>query len=214
MASVSEEIVARTLTAMVRVRLSISPVWWIRWLLASNPEILEVYNRELTTLHPTWEISFGHVTLKAAYRYRGLVGGTDPVSGREMYSCFGLFRERTTTDQSIETRRFVFIVAGFPGTGLSHEACGERLVKIGKVGLNDGLNWVKRAGILPDEYRMSLLCFGRWPERIKKSLSANFCKGLFMQNKMNVYKVFSVQILIFGNKRKERTEGRVGRKRG
>lgn len=29
----------------------------------------------------------------------------------------------------------------FRGTGLSHEACGERLVKIGKVGLNDGLEF-------------------------------------------------------------------------
>ena len=116
MASVSEEIAARTLTAMAPSKTFNIAGMMNSVIIASNPEILEVYNRELTTLHLDLGNIFGHVTLKAAYRYGGrLVGGTDPVSGRECTVRFGLFRERTTTDQSIETRRFVFIVAGFPG---------------------------------------------------------------------------------------------------
>lgn len=40
-------------------------------IIASNPEILEVYNRELTTLHLDLGNIFGHVTLKAGLSGRG-----------------------------------------------------------------------------------------------------------------------------------------------
>ena len=69
MASVSEEIAARTLTAMAPSKTFNIAGMMNSVIIASNPEILEVYNRELTTLHLDLGNIFGHVTLKAAYRY-------------------------------------------------------------------------------------------------------------------------------------------------
>lgn len=66
---------------------------------------------------------------------------------------------------------------------MSHEACGERLVKIGKVGLNDGLEFGEEGRGFR---RMNIGCprcvLEDGLERIKE-LVCKFCKGLFMQNK-------------------------------
>ena len=166
MASVSEEIAARTLTAMAPSKTFNIAGMMNSVIIASNPEILEVYNRELTTLHLDLGNIFGHVTLKAAYRYGAgwLEELTRYLEGNVQFA-LDYFERELPQIKVLKPEGSFLLWLDFRGTGLSHEACGERLVKIGKVGLNDGLEF-------GEEGRG--LCFGRWPGTDKKSLSVNF----------------------------------------
>ena len=142
MASVSEEIAARTLTAMAPSKTFNIAGMMNSVIIASNPEILEVYNRELTTLHLDLGNIFGHVTLKAAYRYGAgwLEELTRYLEGNVQFA-LDYFERELPQIKVLKPEGSFLLWLDFRGTGLSHEACGERLVKIGKVGLNDGLEF-------------------------------------------------------------------------
>ena len=68
MASVSEEIAARTLTAMAPSKTFNIAGMMNSVIVASNPDLLKRYNSELWALHLDSGNIFGHVALKAAYQ--------------------------------------------------------------------------------------------------------------------------------------------------
>lgn len=142
MASVSPEIAERTLTAMAPSKTFNIAGMMNSMIIASNPEILEKYNRELLTLHLETGNIFGHVSLKAAYRY-----GEEWLEELLAYLCenvdFALeYIRRELPDVRVCRPEGSFLLwLDFRGTGLSHEECGSRLLKKGKIGLNDGLTF-------------------------------------------------------------------------
>ena len=85
---------------------------------------------------------FGHVTLKAAYRYGAgwLEELTRYLEGNVQFA-LDYFERELPQIKVLKPEGSFLLWLDFRGTGLSHEACGERWVKIGKVGLNDGLEF-------------------------------------------------------------------------
>ena len=142
MASVSEEIAARTLTAMAPSKTFNIAGMMNSVIVASNPELLKRYNGELGALHLDSGNIFGHVALKAAYQ-----GGEEWLDELVLYLqknvdlALEYFRERIPEIQVCRPEGSFLLWLDFNKTGLSHEACGERLLKKGKIGLNDGLSF-------------------------------------------------------------------------
>lgn len=142
MASVSEEIAARTLTAMAPSKTFNIAGMMNSMIVASNPELLDKYNRELLNLHLDLGNIFGHVTLKAAYRYgeEWLEALIRYLEGNVEFALDYFARELPSV-KVLKPEGSFLLWLDFRATGLSHEACGERLLKIGKVALNDGLTF-------------------------------------------------------------------------
>lgn len=139
MASLSEEIACRTLTAMAPSKTFNIAGMMNSLIIASSEQLLECYNREMLALHLDVGNIFGHVTLKAAYRE-----GEDWLEELKVY----LGENVTYADEYIR-RELPFVKMlkpegsfllwlDFRPTGLSHEEVGRLLVEKAKVGLNDG----------------------------------------------------------------------------
>ena len=142
MASVSEEIAARTLTAMAPSKTFNIAGMMNSLIIASNPEIRERYNRELTSLHLDLGNIFGHVTLKAAYREGGeWLGELLHYLEGNIDFAMDYFSRELPAVKVFKPEGSFLLWLDFNDTGLSHEECGERLLKIGKIGLNDGLTF-------------------------------------------------------------------------
>lgn len=142
MASVSEEIAACTLTAMAPSKTFNIAGMMNSVIVASNPLLLEKYNRELLALHLDSGNIFGHVTLKAAYRY-GEPWLEELIRYLEGNVEFALeyFHSRLPQIRVFKPEGSFLLWLDFRPTGLSHEACGQRLLCEGKIGLNDGLTF-------------------------------------------------------------------------
>lgn len=172
MASVSEEIAARTLTAMAPSKTFNIAGMMNSVVVASNPEILQRYNRELTALHLDSGNIFGHIALKSAYLY-GEAWLDELLRYLEGNIRFALdyFRQELPDIRVCCPEGSFLLWLDFNGTGLSHEACGERLLKRGKIGLNDGLTFGEAGRGFR---RMNIGCprcvLEDGLERIKKSL--------------------------------------------
>lgn len=142
MASVSEEIAARTLTAMAPSKTFNIAGMMNSVVIASNAEVRNRYDKELLALHLDSGNIFGHVALKAAYRY-----GEEWLEELIRYLegnvrlALDYFREELPELRVCCPEGSFLLWLDFNGTGLSHEACGERLLKKGKIGLNDGLTF-------------------------------------------------------------------------
>ncbi len=142
MASVSPEIAERTLTVMAPSKTFNIAGMMNSVVVASNPQLLECYNKELLSLHLDSGNIFGHVALKAAYRNGEewldelllyINGNIDLV---ERYLCHEL------PDVKMCRPEGSFLLwLDFNGTGLTHEECGKRLLRDGKIALNDGLTF-------------------------------------------------------------------------
>lgn len=142
MASVSSEIAERTLTAMAPSKTFNIAGMMNSVVIASNPKLLERYNRELFSLHLDSGNIFGHIALKAAYRYgdtwldemlRYINANIDFV---ENYLDSGLPEVKMCRPEGS-----FLLWLDFNGTGLTHEECGKRLLHEGKIALNDGLTF-------------------------------------------------------------------------
>lgn len=140
MASLSDEIAARTLTAMAPSKTFNIAGMMNSVVVASNPAVLERYNQELTSLHLDLGNIFGHVALKAAYRQGGewLDAMLEYVSGNVDTVIDYLQRELPEVQVCRPEGSFLLWL-DFNATGLSHDECGERLLHRGKIALNDGL---------------------------------------------------------------------------
>lgn len=142
MASVSDEIANRTLTAMAPSKTFNIAGMMNSVVVARNPEILEKYNRELLALHLDSGNIFGHITLKAAYKY-----GEEWLNELAMYLgnnvdfALDYFRRELPDVQVCRPEGSFLLWLDFNPTGISHEECGDRLLKRGKIGLNDGLTF-------------------------------------------------------------------------
>lgn len=142
MASVSADIAARTLTAMAPSKTFNIAGMMNSVIIASNPEILEKYNRELLTLHLDLGNIFGHVTLKAAYQQGGewLEELKHYLEGNVEFA-LEYFAKELPQIKVLKPEGSFLLWLDFRDTGFTHEECGERLLKIGKIGLNDGLEF-------------------------------------------------------------------------
>lgn len=142
MATVSQEVAARTLTAMAPSKTFNIAGMMNSVIVASNPVILEKYNRELLSLHLDSGNIFGHVSLKAAY-CNGEEWLKELVGYLEKNVDFALeyFRDELPEIKVCRPEGSFLLWLDFRGFGLTHEECGERLLKIGKIGLNDGLTF-------------------------------------------------------------------------
>ena len=142
MAAVSEEIAARMLTAMAPSKTFNIAGLMNSVVVASNPELLERYNRELVALHLDSGNIFGHVALKAAYRHGGewLDAMLCYVNGNVDFA-LDYFRRELPEVQVCRPEGSFLLWLDFNALGLSHEECGERLLRRGKIALNDGLTF-------------------------------------------------------------------------
>ncbi len=142
MASVSEEIAGMTLTAMAPSKTFNIAGMMNSVILAPNPEILQRYNRELLALHLELGNIFGHVTLKAAYRY-----GEEWLNELLCYlegnveMAQDYFRQELPEVSFVKPGASFLLWLDFRNTGFNHEEMGERLLRRGKIGLNDGLDF-------------------------------------------------------------------------
>lgn len=144
MASVSEAIAGRTLTAMAPSKTFNIAGMMNSVIISSSEELLAKYNRELQTLHLDLGNIFGHVTLKAAYRY-----GEDWLNELITYlegnvnDAFHFISEELPGVRLFKPEGSFLLWLDFRDTGLTHEEVGRRLVEVAKVGLNDGLTFGK-----------------------------------------------------------------------
>lgn len=142
MASVSDEIANRTLTAMAPSKTFNIAGMMNSVVVARNPEILEKYNRELLALHLDSGNIFGHITLKAAYKYgEEWLNELAVYLGNNVDFALDYFRRELPDVQVCRPEGSFLLWLDFNPTGISHEECGERLLKRGKIGLNDGLTF-------------------------------------------------------------------------
>lgn len=142
MASVSDEIANRTLTAMAPSKTFNIAGMMNSVVVARNPEILEKYNRELLALHLDSGNIFGHITLKAAYKYgEEWLNELAVYLGNNVDFALDYFRRELPDVQVCRPEGSFLLWLDFNPTGISHEDCGERLLKRGKIGLNDGLTF-------------------------------------------------------------------------
>lgn len=144
MASVSEEIAQRTLTAMAPSKTFNIAGMMNSIVISSSASLLEKFNRELCHLHLDLGNIFGHVTMKAAYRY-----------GEKWLEALTAYLEKNVEAVSERLERELPAVRmckpegsfllwlDFRGLGLSHEEVGRILINEAKVGLNDGLAFGK-----------------------------------------------------------------------
>lgn len=142
MASVSDEIANRTLTAMAPSKTFNIAGMMNSVVVARNPEILEKYNRELLALHLDSGNIFGHITLKAAYKYgEEWLNELAVYLGNNVDFALDYFRRELPDVQVCRPEGSFLLWLDFNPMGISHEECGERLLKRGKIGLNDGLTF-------------------------------------------------------------------------
>lgn len=142
MASVSDEIANRTLTAMAPSKTFNIAGMMNSVVVARNPEILEKYNRELLALHLDSGNIFGHITLKAAYKYgEEWLNELAVYLGNNVDLALDYFRRELPDVQVCRPEGSFLLWLDFNPTGISHDECGERLLKRGKIGLNDGLTF-------------------------------------------------------------------------
>lgn len=139
MASVSEEIANRTLTAMAPSKTFNIAGMMNSVVVSASEELMDRYNREMLALHLDVGNIFGHVTFKAAYRY-----GEDWLNELVLYLGKNVdfaadFLERELPSVHMLKPEGSFLLwLDFRDTGLTHEEVGEKLAREAKVGLNDG----------------------------------------------------------------------------
>lgn len=139
MASVSEEIALRTLTAMAPSKTFNIAGMMNSIIFSSSEVLLHKFNRELLTLHLDLGNIFGHVTMKAAYRYgeEWLDALIAYLEENVRFASTYLKKELPAVHMCLPEGSFLLWL-DFREMGLSHEEVGQVLISRAKVGLNDG----------------------------------------------------------------------------
>jgi cystathionine beta-lyase len=144
MASISDEIAERTLTMMAPSKTFNIAGMMNSVVVASNPEILKRYNKELYSLHLDLGNIMGHVAMKAAYLHgeAWLKALLQYLESNIMLAMEYLRQQLPEVRVHCPEGSFLLWL-DFNETGIPHEVCGERLLKKGKIALNDGLSFGK-----------------------------------------------------------------------
>jgi len=139
MASISEEIAQNTITAMAPSKTFNIAGMLNSVIISSSKVLLSGFHKELTSLHLDLGNIFGHTTMEAAYKY-----GEDWLNelikyleGNVNYA-YNFINEEIPSVKLIKPQGSFLLWLDFRETGYSHQEVGERLIKIAKLGLNDG----------------------------------------------------------------------------
>lgn len=143
-ASVSDEIARRTLTAMAPSKTFNIAGMMNSIVISSSASLLQKFDRELCRLHLDLGNIFGHVTMKAAYRYgekwlEALVAYLE----KNVEFVAGYLEKELPAVRMCKPEGSFLLWLDFRGLGLSHEEVGRLLTDKAKVGLNDGLAFGK-----------------------------------------------------------------------
>ena len=140
MASVSDEIAVRTLTAMAPSKTFNIAGMMNSVVISSSKKLLDGYNKEMLSLHLETGNIFGHITFEAAYRHGGeWLDAVLEYLGKNADYADEFFRKELPQVKMIKPEGSFLLWLDFRGTGLTHEEVGERLLHKAKVGLNDGM---------------------------------------------------------------------------
>jgi len=139
MASISEEIAQNTITAMAPSKTFNIAGMLNSVIISSSKVLLSGFHKELTSLHLDLGNIFGHTTMEAAYKY-----GEDWLNelikyleGNVNYA-YNFINDEIPSVKLIKPQGSFLLWLDFRETGYSHQEVGERLIKIAKLGLNDG----------------------------------------------------------------------------
>lgn len=142
MASVSEEIANITLTAMAPSKTFNIAGMMNSIIISSSQEMLNLYNKELLSMHLETGNIFGHVTMEAAYLHGGeWLDSVRAYLERNINFVID-YAERELPYLKVYKPEGSFLLwIDFSGTGMPHEDVSKRLVNAAQVGLNDGLTF-------------------------------------------------------------------------
>lgn len=139
MASISEEIAQNTITAMAPSKTFNIAGMLNSVIISSSKVLLSGFHKELTSLHLDLGNIFGHTTMEAAYKY-----GEDWLNelikyleGNVNYA-YNFINDEIPSVKLIKPQGSFLLWLDFRETGYNHQEVGERLIKIAKLGLNDG----------------------------------------------------------------------------
>lgn len=138
-ASISKEISAITLTTTAPSK-SFNIAGMMNSIIVSSSEkLLDLYNRELYTLRLETGNLFAHITMEAAYNYgeKWLEELIPYLENNIKFTSDFLQTELPEITFTMPQASFL-IWLDFRKTGYSHKEVSERLIKISKLGLNDG----------------------------------------------------------------------------
>jgi cystathionine beta-lyase len=139
-ASISPEISAITLTATAPSKTFNIAGMMNSVIVATSAKIMEAYNKELLTLRLETGNLFGHITMEAAYNYgeRWLEELVPYLENNINY--FDNFLKSEIPCISFNKPEASFLLwADFRQTGYNHGQIMERLIKVCKLGFNDGM---------------------------------------------------------------------------
>lgn len=139
MASISGEIAQNTITAMAPSKTFNIAGMLNSVIISSSKVLLSGFHKELTSLHLDLGNILGHITMEAAYKY-----GEDWLNelikyleGNVNYA-YNFINDEIPSVKLIKPQGSFLLWLDFRETGYSHQEVGERLIKIAKLGLNDG----------------------------------------------------------------------------
>lgn len=138
-AAISESIAAATVTMMAPSKTFNIAGTMNSVVIISDPELRARFSKELSVLHINGGNIFGHVAFKAAYEHGS--AWRDELLGyleRNADVTYKFFTEQMPRVKMYKPECSFLVWLDFRGTGYSHEEIGDRLINIGKVGLNDG----------------------------------------------------------------------------
>lgn len=138
-ASISKEISAITLTTTAPSKSFNIAGMMNSIIVCSSEKLLDLYNRELYTLRLETGNLFAHITMEAAYNYgeKWLEELIPYLENNIKFTSDFLQTELPEITFTMPQASFL-IWLDFRKTGYSHKEVSERLIKISKLGLNDG----------------------------------------------------------------------------
>ena len=138
-ASVSESISAHTLTAMAPSKTFNIAGMMNSVILTSSPKLLAAFNKELHTMRIESGNLFGHITMEAAYRYgENWLNELIPYLEGNIDYLYDIFCSELPYIKFRKPEASFLLWMDFRATGYTHQEVWERLVKVSKLGLNDG----------------------------------------------------------------------------
>jgi len=139
LASVSEEIAQITITGMAPSKTFNIAGMLNSVIVSSSRELLGAFNKELTSLHLDLGNIFGHITMEAAYK-----GGEDWLNHLIKYLegnvnyVYDFLNKELPTVKMVKPQSSFLLWLDFRDTGYTHDEVTERLIKVAKLGFNDG----------------------------------------------------------------------------
>lgn len=138
-ASISEEIGAITLTTTAPSKTFNIAGMMNSIIISSSAKLLEMYNKELYALRLESGNLFAHITMEAAYNYGGnWLDELIPYLENNVNYAYDFLKSELGEITFCKPQASFLIWLDFRNTGYSHKEVGERLIKVSKLGLNDG----------------------------------------------------------------------------